>query len=325
MRGVRRGVTLVTVVLAVLGMCCAAAAQVATTTIQDTVYRADGTPASGMVVVTWPTFTTAAGQAVAAGNTSATIGANGALSLDLTPNANATPAGTYYTAVLHLDDGTTSQQYWAVPVSATPVTLAAIQSQVLPASVAMQTASRAYVDAKIAAVSGSGTGTTGSYVPTTGGTMTGPLVLPGDPITPNQAADKHYVDLNITAVTAGVGQKVSLVPTANQTVAQPAGTQLGVNALNGELFASGFQTGAGGNGIASAMSSTGCGSGCTVVAEPNYMAGEPVVVPQIPNGGHVVDLRQGARTETFVNPLSRGAVAESLSEYSSAPLNSGAG
>ncbi|HZQ43962.1 MAG TPA: hypothetical protein VFA99_11955 [Acidobacteriaceae bacterium] len=321
----RRGVTLVTVVLAVLGMCCAAAAQVATTTIQDTVYRADGTPASGMVVVTWPTFTTAAGQAVAAGNTSATIGPNGALSLTLAPNANATPTGTYYTAVLHLDDGTTSQQYWVVPVSATPVTLAAVENQVLPSSVAMQTASRAYVDAKIAAVSGSGSGTTGSYVPTTGGTMTGPLVLPADPVTPNQAADKHYVDTNITQVTGGLAQKVSLVPTLAQTIAQPAGTQLGVNAFNGELFANGFQTGAGGNGIASALSSPGCGSGCTVVAEPNYNAGEPVLVPQIPNGGHVVDLRQGATAETFVNPLSKGAVAKTLSEYSSAPLNSGGG
>ncbi len=327
MRGVKRGVTLVTVVLAVLGICCGAAAQVATTTIQDTVYRADGTPASGAVVVSWPTFTTAAGQAVAAGNESATIGPNGALSLPLTANANATPTGTYYTAVLHLDDGTTSQQYWVVPVSATPVNLAAIENQVLPASVAMQTASRAYVDAKIAAVStgSTGTGTTGSYVPTTGGTMTGPLVLPGDPVTPNQAADKHYVDLNITSVAAGVGQKVSVVPTVTQTVAQPSGTQLAVNALNGELFASGFQSGAGNNGIASALSSTDCGSGCTVVAEPDYNAGEPVVVPQIPNGGHVVDLRQGARTETFVNPLSRGAVGESLSQYASAPLNSGAG
>ncbi|HEV2577929.1 MAG TPA: hypothetical protein VGU25_12035 [Acidobacteriaceae bacterium] len=326
MRGVRRGVTLVTVMLAVLGICCGAAAQVSTTTIQDTVYRADGTPASGTVVVSWPTFTTATGQAVAAGNTSATVGPNGALSMTLTPNANATPTGSYYTAVMHLDDGTTSQQYWVVPVSATPVTLAAIENQVLPSSVAMQTASRAYVDAKIAAVtSSSGTGTTGSYVPTTGGTMTGPLVLPADPVTPNQAADKHYVDLNITSVTAGVGQKVSLVPTVTQTVTQPAGTQLGVNAFNGELFASGFQTGAGGNGIASALSSTGCGTGCTVVAESNYSASEPVVTQQIPNGGHVVDLRNGAQTETFVNPQSRGSFGESLSQFASAPLNSGGG
>ena len=35
--------------------------------ISDTVYRADGTPAQGDVVILWPEFTTAAGQPVAAG------------------------------------------------------------------------------------------------------------------------------------------------------------------------------------------------------------------------------------------------------------------
>ena len=305
MRGIRQGVTLVTVVIALLGIGDVAAAQVATTAIQDTVYRADGTPASGSVVVSWPAFTTAGGQAVAAGNTSVTLGPNGALSLALTANVGATPDGSYYTAVLHLNDGTTSQQYWVVPVSPTPVTLATIESQVLPTSVAMQTASRAYVDAKVAAVTGTTTtGSTITYVPTTGGTMTGPLVLPGDPVTPNQAADKHYVDTNITAVTAGVGQKVSMIPTTTQTIAQPAGTQLQVNALNGKLYASQFQSGDGNNGIAGALSSQGCASGCTVVIDPSYTPGEPLLNSQIPNKGHVVDLRNGSRTETFVSPVS---------------------
>lgn len=322
MRGIRQGVTLVTVVIALLGIGYGAAAQVATTTIQDTVYRADGTPASGSVVVSWSTFTTAAGQAIAAGNTSAMIGPNGALSLALTPNAGATPTGSYYTAVLHLDDGTTSQQYWVVPVSATPVTLAAIENQVVPTSVAMQTASRAYVDAKIAQVTGSSTSTTdttGSYVPTTGGTMTGPLVLPADPVTPNQAADKHYVDTNITAVIAGEAQKVSTLPPGTQTVTQPAGTQLQVNTLNGELYATQFQTGDGNNGISGALSSQGCGSGCTVVADPSYPGQETLRAAQIPNSGHVVDLRNGANVETFVNPVnptSGISIAESLNQIS---------
>jgi trimeric autotransporter adhesin len=316
----------VTAMIALLGICSSAAAQVATTTIQDTVYEADGTPASGTVVVTWPTFTTAAGQAVAAGNTSATIGPNGALSLALTPNANATPTGTYYTAVLHLADGTTSQQYWVVPVSSTPVTLAAIENQVLPTSVAMQVATRAYVNAAIAAVStGGGTGTTGSYVPITGGTMTGALVLPADPVTPNQAADKHYVDTNVTALTAGLGEMVSTVPTATQTIAQPAGTQLQGSTLNGELYASQFQTGGGNNGIANAVSSPGCGSGCTVVADPSYAPQEPVVPSQIPNEGHVADLRNGGSVDTFVNPKTTGSIGETLNQYASGALNSGGG
>src|SRR5579875_2958924 len=264
MREVRRGLTLVTIVIALLAGWSMATAQVTTTTIQDTVYRADGTPASGTVVVSWVTFTTAAGQVVAAGNTSAAIGPNGALSLALTPNASATPTGSYYTAVLHLDDGTTTQQYWVIPVSSTPVKLSAIESQVLPTSVAMQTASRAYVDAKVAQVTETGTTGTITYVPTTGGTMSGPLVLPADPATPTQAADKHYVDTNITQVLGGMAQKVSLVPTATQTVAQPTGTQLGVNALNGTLYASQFQTGDGGNGLANALSGCPPSGGCLV-------------------------------------------------------------
>ena len=319
MRGVRRGLTLVTVMVALLGAWYGAVAQVATTTIQDTVYRADGTQASGAVVVTWPTFTTAAGQAVAAGNTSATIGPNGALSLALTPNAGAMPTGTYYTAVFHLDDGTMSQQYWVVPVSATPVTLAAIENQVLPTSVAMQTASRAYVDAKIAQVQAGGTTGTGTtYVPTTGGTMTGPLVLPGDPVTPTQAADKNYVDTNITAVLAGVGQKVSMVPVATQTVSQPAGTQLQVNTLNGELYANQFQTGDGDNGIGNALASQNCGSDCIVIADPSYTQGEPVFTSQIPSSDRVVDLRYGQKTETYVNPVgpSGASTAETLTQIS---------
>ena len=67
-----------------------------TTTISDTVYRADGTPAGGTLLISWPEFTTAALGAVAAGNTSVTLGAGGALSVGLVPNANATPANTVY-------------------------------------------------------------------------------------------------------------------------------------------------------------------------------------------------------------------------------------
>lgn len=304
MEGIRRGLTLATMFIAVLGTCVrVACCQVTTTTIQDTVYEADGTQASGTVVVSWPTFTTSNGAAVTAGTTSAAIGPAGALTLALTPNAGATPTGTYYTAVFHLSDGTTSQQYWVVPVSATPVTLAAIENQVLPASVAMQTASRAYVNAAIAsAVSGETTGSGGTaYVPTTGGTMTGPLVLPADPVTPTQAADKHYVDTNVTALTAGLGGKVSLVPTVTQAIAQPSGTQLQVNALNGELYANEFQSGDGSNGIANALGSSGCGSGCFVTVDPNY-GSEPVLSTSIPQTGRVVDLRGGSDTETYFDP-----------------------
>jgi len=306
----RRGSMLVMLLVALLSG-WQAMAQVTTTTIQDTVYRADGTVARGSVVVSWPTFTTAAGDVVAAGSTSAMLGDGGALTVALAPNAGATPTGSYYTAVLHLDDGTTSKQYWVVPVSATAVKLAAIENQVLPASVAMQTVSKAYVDSAIAQISG-GVQTPSAYVLKTGDTMTGPLNLPADPVSPNQAADKRYVDTNVTALTGGMAQKVSLVPTVTQSVAQPTGTQLQVNVLNGELYANGFQSGDGGNGIANALASPACGSGCLVKVDPSY-GSEPIITSQIPQAGHAIDLRGGADEETFIDPVN-GTVSLSNSE-----------
>src|ERR1700739_4257553 len=71
---------------------------IATARVTDTVYRGDGTPANGTVIVSWTAFTTALGQAVRSGTASATI-TNGALSVALVPNAGSTPMGTYYTAV----------------------------------------------------------------------------------------------------------------------------------------------------------------------------------------------------------------------------------
>ena len=207
----------------------------ALTTISDTVYRADGTPAAGTVVISWPSFQSAEGDAVAAGNLSVNLGPLGAFTVQLVPNAGVSPVGTYYVAVFQLDDGTVRTEYWAVPtispttiagVLTTPGTglgnLAATQQYVtaqvanraldatvvhlagsetisgakqfavppaLPSpSGASDAANKGYVDAAVANVG------TGSYVSIAGATMTGPLTLPADPASPNQAADRHYVD-----------------------------------------------------------------------------------------------------------------------------------
>jgi hypothetical protein len=77
----------------------------ATTTVSDVVYRADGNPAGGTLLISWPAFTTADGQAVAAGSESVTLGAGGTLSVNLVPNAGAAPVSTLYTVVYQLDDG----------------------------------------------------------------------------------------------------------------------------------------------------------------------------------------------------------------------------
>jgi hypothetical protein len=207
MNEVKRGLTLLVLLVAMMaGWVGVVFAQAPTTTVQDTVYNASGAPASGTVLVSWNAFTTAGGTSVPAGTTTGAIGANGLLSLTLVPNVGATPMGSYYTAVFHLSDGTTSREYWVVPAvvpGGAPATLAAIRNQVLPTSVAMQTVSKQYVDSAIAAAVTGTPEESSPYVLKAGDTMTGPLNLPADPVNTNQAADKHYVDTSVAAVGSG--------------------------------------------------------------------------------------------------------------------------
>jgi hypothetical protein len=171
-----------------MALCAGAGAQtITTTTVQGTVYLATGGVGSGTLVLSWPSFTTASGQLITADTTTVIIPTNGLVSVNLAPNVGATPAGLYYTAVYYLSDGTTSTQYWAVP-AATSATIAQVQSQLMPAAQAVQTVSQAYVEEQIAELEG-------SLLTASGGTLTGPLYLSGDPTQPLQAADKHYVDI----------------------------------------------------------------------------------------------------------------------------------
>ncbi len=300
-----------TLMKAAAAMQTASTGTIATTQITDTVFLGDGTPATGTVIVSWQAFTTASGESVPSGTTSATITA-GALSLQLIPNAGSTPMGTYYTAIYHLSDGSVSRQFWVVPVSQVPVQVSAIESTVLPTSVAMQTVSKSYVDTAIAAaVTGHPLDSTNPFVEKTGDTMTGPLVLPGDPTTPNQAADKHYVDVNVASVAAGSGQKVSMLPATSQVVSQPVGTELQVNILNGEEYASQYVSGVtGGNGIANAVTSTDCAKGCDVKVDRSYTASENYLSTTwnsgtgTAGGTHVEDDRNGQRRDVYMNPTS---------------------
>ena len=178
-------ILLVVSIVAVIGT-AAYAQSVSTTTVQGTVYLANGQPGSGTLSVSWPAFTTASGQAVAADQMNVTIGSGGYLSVNLAPNLGATPAGLFYTVVYYLSDGTTSTEYWVIPAAA-QATLGSVRAQLMPAAQAVQAVSKAYVDEAISEL-------TESQLTATGGTLTGPLYLSGDPTQPLQAADKHYVD-----------------------------------------------------------------------------------------------------------------------------------
>jgi hypothetical protein len=162
------------------------AQKMSTTTVEGTVYLANGSPGSGTLQVSWPAFTTASNQAVAAGKLSANIGADGFVSVNLAANLGSSPAGLYYTAIYHLSDGTTSTEYWVVPAAA-QASIGQVRSQVMPAAQAVQAVSKAYVDQAIQSVAQ-------GNLTSTGGQLTGPLYLTGDPTQTLQAADKHYVD-----------------------------------------------------------------------------------------------------------------------------------
>ena len=301
MRWKPRGWMLIGLLVAVIS--ATGVAQVTTTQVADTIYHADGTVATGTVLISWPAFTTSTGESIASGSTSAVIASGGALSVQLIPNTGSTPMGSYYTAVFHLDDGSVSREYWVVPVSSASVKISAIESTVLPTSVAMQTVSKSYVDTAIAAAQLGSPLDSSPYVLKAGDTMTGPLVLPADPVSANQAADKSYVDENIAAVSSGLGQKVSTLPTATQTVAQPPGTELDINDLSDVEYASQYLSGFGGNGIANIVNGPSCTTGCEVKVEQDYTTDETYFTAALNSQTHIKDARGGRQTDSYLNPV----------------------
>jgi hypothetical protein len=87
------------------------------TQITDTVYYAGGQKAQGTLLISWPAFTTAMQNAVAAGSMTVQLGADGLFSAGLAPTTGSTPAGVYYSVVYQLNDGSNKQEFWAVPAT----------------------------------------------------------------------------------------------------------------------------------------------------------------------------------------------------------------
>jgi hypothetical protein len=276
----------------------------ATTTVTDTVYQADGSPANGNLIISWPAFVTASGTQVAAGSTNVALAANGTFSVSLVPNAGATPAGVYYTTVYQIGPGEVKTEYWVVPTTS-PANLATVRmtpgSGVAGPAVSMQyvnsalatkandnavvhlngaetvsgtktfatapsvpapvnagdVANKGYVDQSVTNVGA------GSYLSIAGGTMTGAITLPANPVSAMQASTKQYVDTGMAAKAdlvsglvptaelgtgmAGAGTclqgngqwgpcgtgtgNLSTTPIASQAIAQPVGTQFSANNL----------------------------------------------------------------------------------------------
>lgn len=140
----RRPFLLLTIFVAAQGLCQGPV----TTTVSDTVYEADGSPAQGTLLISWSGFTASSGQAIAAGNTSTALGSGGALSVSLVTNQGATPANSVYTVVYQLAS-MVKTEYWVVP-AASPASLSQVRVTLGASGSAAQMATQQYVSAALA-------------------------------------------------------------------------------------------------------------------------------------------------------------------------------
>jgi len=268
--------------------CMANGQAVSTTTVQGTVYLANGQPGAGTLNVSWPAFTTANNQAVTAGRMTVTIAPDGFMSVNLAPNLGATPAGLYYTAVYYMSDGTTSTEYWVVP-SAAQAALGQVRAQLMPAAQAVQAVNKAYVDQSIAELSQ-------DLLTATGGTMSGPLILSGDPTQALQAADKHYVDTIFGAA----------VPLAGGSMTGPLAT-LAVNGVQAPVAGSAQTT------LQAAISAAGTNGALEI--PPAYAGTDGFTNP---NGVYVADLRQTGSQQFKRSVKEFGAVCDGVTDDTNA-------
>ncbi len=266
----------------------AAGQVVSTTTVQGTVYLANGQTGAGTLSLSWPAFTTASGQAVAAGSLTTAIGVDGFLSANLAPNLGSTPAGLYYTAIYQMSDGTTSTEYWVVPAAA-QATIGQVRAQLMPAVQAVQAVSKAYVDQSIAQA-------LGSQLTVSGGDLAGPLFLNADPTQPLQAADKHYVDATFALA----------VPISGGNMTGPLQTP-SVNGVQSPLAGSGQPT------LQTAMSAAGANGAMEI--PPNYAGTDGFTNP---NGVRVIDLRTTGSQPTERSVKEFGAVCDGVTDDTSA-------
>jgi hypothetical protein len=89
------------------------------TTIQDVLYKADGTRFNGTVTISWSSFEAIDRSAIQQQTTTVTV-VNGNLQVQLVPTTTASPAAVY-TVVYNSDGLIQFQETWAVPSSVQPL------------------------------------------------------------------------------------------------------------------------------------------------------------------------------------------------------------
>ena len=96
------------------------------TTIQDKLFKADGTLFNGTLTITWSTFDVTNVGVIVHQSTSVAV-VNGNLQLQLAPNATAQPPANIYSVMYQSDGREQFAETWAIPVSTVPLTVAAVR------------------------------------------------------------------------------------------------------------------------------------------------------------------------------------------------------
>lgn len=107
----------------ILLVCCAPplAAAPVLTTIQDTLYKADGTLLNGVVIITWPSFIAADGSKIVAQTLTVPV-LSGYFQVSLVPTVGASGA-VAYSVRINSAGKNESTEMWSVPQSSTPLAI----------------------------------------------------------------------------------------------------------------------------------------------------------------------------------------------------------
>src|SRR5580704_11062902 len=112
------------ILLAAVCLASAGAAAPQLTTIQDMLYKADGTPFYGTLTIGWSGFQSADNADIVTQSITVKVIA-GVLRVQLVPSP--TSPVSYYTVVYNSDGRVQFQETWLVPSSSTPVTVSAVR------------------------------------------------------------------------------------------------------------------------------------------------------------------------------------------------------
>jgi hypothetical protein len=121
--------------LLLTAFCGLAWSQTGFTTIQDTLFKADGTRFNGTLTIHWSTFDATNIGTMVQQSTSVPI-VNGNLQVQLAPNATAQPPANVYTVHYQSDGREQFAETWTVPVSATALEVSVVRTGTLAAPAA---------------------------------------------------------------------------------------------------------------------------------------------------------------------------------------------